>query len=293
MARPPWALQRVLCIRSCCLDAALRRDLSVPTAQQTLEQLLSQLQVSPAGEWAVSGQNYIRSSGSIRLLVKTTAPALCLYGDCFPWWNACRLWTGCEVFLSCWCRLRTGHPWVMGRCWQSQWPTRDALCYCRIHWRFLLDQLLSNGLVSARCWSGKGSRQRQKGKMLLKVEESRMPSSAGWITNHPATVFVTRLFSVFLATDLWDHFAIFSCLWLGTFLLGTCWVGRSTYPELQARGWADPTYPVNYIHFLSSLSPWSISNPGHQQQFWKCPQRCSSKTQENKHVPRKSPDSLL
>jgi len=53
--------------------------------EQPLERLHSRLQKSPKGESAASGQNYIRSSGSIRLLTKTTAPALCLCRVYFPW----------------------------------------------------------------------------------------------------------------------------------------------------------------------------------------------------------------
>lgn len=68
-----------------------------------------------------------------------------------------------------------------------------------------------------------------------------MLSSVTWIINQQTTVFVTRVFSIFLATDLWDHFAIFSCLWLGTFCWEHAeWGGVHTYPALPARVWRVP-----------------------------------------------------
>lgn len=70
-------------------------------------------------------------------------------------------------------------------------------------------------------------------------------------------MFVTRVFSVFLATDLWDHFAIFSCLWLGTFCWEQAeWGGVRTYPALPARV---QTVPEKW-GFLLSLSEQSITS---------------------------------
>lgn len=94
-------------------------------------------------------------------------------------------------------------------------------------------------------------------------------------------MFVIRVFSVFLATDLWDHFAIFSCLWLGTFCWEQAeWGGVRTYPALPAR--------VQTVPGKMGL----LAEPQraeHHQQLWKCPQGCSSMTEKNKHGARGSP----
>lgn len=223
--------------------------------------------------WVSSDRSKLKSLGNIRLLVCVATvylretPAILGQGGSF--FSPVGAGLGCDT-PGFWAGIG------------SQWPIRDVL-YCFICWYTFLSKLLCNEL----CVSSLMIRTRQKAAPEKKyfesgrIQDSLMPSSAGWITNHLATVFVIRLFSIFLATDLWDHFAIFSCLWLGTFLLGTCWVGRSAYPELLVRGWTDPAHPVNDTHFMCSLPPLSISS-SEQQQFWKYLPGCSSKTQENK-----------
>lgn len=69
--------------------------------------------------------------------------------------------------------------------------------------------------------------------------------------------------------------------------------GRSTHPLLPVRAQADPVYPLNNTHFLTSLPPWSIISPGHLLQFEKCPLVFYQDAEEWAHSQEKSRQSSV
>lgn len=51
----------------------------------------------------------------------------------------------------------------------------DGLYSCLIHWHSLLDKILSSGLHVCLVLVRNGQQQQQKGKVISKLEESRIP----------------------------------------------------------------------------------------------------------------------